>query len=154
MKHAVATTMVLLILIVGMSAIVSAEVTQNLVIPFNAVIGNACLGESVALTGNLHILVIQQRTGNGMLMASHSQPAGVSGTGVVSGASYRGTGVTRNVTFNDGTPPFDFTLVNNFRIVGSGSANNYMVHSTIHMTVNANGEVTAEVTKTETTCRP
>jgi hypothetical protein len=154
MKHAIDRTVAVLVLVLGIGAAASAEVTQNLTVPYNAVVTDACLGEPVALTGDLHILVVQQSTGNGTLIMSHFQPQGVTGTGLNSGAKYLGTGITRNTTFTDAAPPFDFTFVNNFRIVGKGDANNLMVHSTIHMTVNANGLVTAEVSKTGITCRP
>jgi hypothetical protein len=56
--------------------------------------------------------------------------------------------------FIEPPPPFDMTLVNNFRIIGAGDANNFMVHTTVHVTVNANGEVTASVTNTDVTCQP
>ena len=147
-------TVAVLILFLGMSAPLSAEVVQNLSVPFNQVIANACLGEAVALSGELHVLVVQQQTGNGTMVTSHYQPQGVVGTGLTSGAKYRATGVTRNTMFTDAAPPFDFTYINNFRIIGAGEANNYMVHSTIHTTVNAKGEVTVEVTKTEVKCQP
>ena len=37
------------------------------------------------------------------------------------------------------------TYINNFRIIGQDPDNNYLVHETFHVTVNANGELTAFV---------
>ena len=34
------------------------------------------------------------------------------------------------------------TFVNNFRIIGQGSGNNFLVHETLHITVNADGTIT------------
>jgi hypothetical protein len=62
--------------------------------------------------------------------------------------------VTQTSVFVEQPPPFDVTFVNNFRIIGASDANNFMVHTTVHMTVNANGEVTATVLNTNISCQP
>jgi hypothetical protein len=139
-------------LMFGMSTVASAEVTLNVSVPFAAVIANPCLGEPVALSGELHVLLSIQPTGNGLHISSHFNPQGVSGTGLVTGAKYQGTGVTRTSVFIDAPPPFDFTFVNNFRIIGQGQANNYDVHSNFHIAVNAANEITASVTNINITC--
>jgi hypothetical protein len=33
--------------------------------------------------------------------------------------------------------------VNNFRIIGQGKGNNFLVHENLHLTINANGVATA-----------
>ncbi|MBI4420235.1 MAG: hypothetical protein HY560_05360, partial [Gemmatimonadetes bacterium] len=48
---------------------------------------------------------------------------------------------------------FNTTYVNNFRIIGEGSGNNLLVHATSHITVNANGELTAVVDNFSVECR-
>jgi hypothetical protein len=154
MKKLLSSLGVPLVLAFGISAPALAAVQTNIFIPFAATIFNPCLGEPVALTGTLHVLVIMQQTGNGTRFLSHAQPQGIEGTGLVSGASYRGTGVTMMSVFIDLPPPFDMTSVNNFRIIGAGDANNYMVHTTMHITVNANDEVTANVANTNVSCQP
>jgi hypothetical protein len=138
--------------IMALVATLSAEVTTNTVVPFNSIITNPCLGEQVQLTGDLHVVLGMEDTGNGMLMTAHFQPQGITGLGLTTGATYHATGVTRSTVFVTGTPPFDFTSVNNYRIIGTGDAANFMVHSNIHMTVDANGDVTAEVDNTQITC--
>ena len=42
-----------------------------------------------------------------------------------------------------GPPPFESSFVNNFKIVGQGPGNNYLVHENFHVTVSTNGDVTA-----------
>ena len=37
---------------------------------------------------------------------------------------------------------FTQTFVNNFRIIGQGPGNNFLVHEVFHITINANGDVT------------
>ena len=48
---------------------------------------------------------------------------------------------------------FNQTFVNNFRIVGQGTDNNFLVHQTFHVTVNANGMLTALVNNFSVECR-
>jgi len=48
--------------------------------------------------------------------------------------------------------PFTFTSVNNFRIIGQGPGNNSVVHENTHITINANGTITASVDNFKATC--
>ena len=99
-------------------------------------------GELVVFTGNLHILFTTTFDAKGGVhFSTHFQPQGLRGIGVVTGDSYQATGVTQD-HFN-GKIGQTFTAVNNFRIIGTGPGNNYLVHSVDHYTVNANGTVTA-----------
>ena len=71
---------------------------------------------------------------------------GVSGTGLWSGTAYRVNGPSPNTTFNtSGPPPLVSTFGVNFHIISQGAAPNFLVHILFHVTVNANGEVTALV---------
>jgi hypothetical protein len=47
--------------------------------------------------------------------------------------------------------PFDNT--SNFRLIGQGKGNNYLVHSIFHFTINAKGEVTAFVDQVSVECK-
>jgi hypothetical protein len=49
--------------------------------------------------------------------------------------------------------PYTFTYINNFRMIGQGPGNNFLVHTTNHVTINANGEATATVDNTSTECK-
>lgn len=109
-------------------------------------------GELVELSGDLHALFHVTLDGSGGFHAkSHFQPQGVSGTGLTTGDKYQGTGVTQD-QFN-GKVGFEFTFVNNFRIIGQGPGNNFLVHENFHVTVNANGEVTAFVDNFRVECK-
>lgn len=143
---------VAVIALVLLSRGASAEVVTNMFVPLNATVNNACTGEPVTLTGELHVLASIQETGNGLRISMHTQPVGATGTGSVSGATYHATGITRQFIFLDGPPPQDRTFVNNFYIIGEGSAPNFMVHTTIHLTVDADNNVTTNVLNTNTSC--
>lgn len=102
---------------------------------------NEGAGEDVLLSGNLHDLFHITINDNSLHVKTHSQPQGISGTGLVTGDKYQATGVTQE-EFNTSFGVTD-TFINNFRIIGQGSGNNFLVHENFHITVNANGTVTA-----------
>lgn len=67
----------------------------------------------------------------------------MTGTGVTSGATYRATGAL-SVRFEmPETPPLRFSYLDHLNVVGPAEAGNVMVFYQTHVTVNANGEVTA-----------
>ncbi len=109
-------------------------------------------GEWVVLSGNLHVLSRTTLDGNGGFHnKSHYQPQGISGEGMTTGDKYQGTGVTQ--WQDNGQVGYEYTYVNNFRIIGQGSGNNYLVHNIFHYTINANGEMTAYVDNVSVECK-
>jgi hypothetical protein len=100
-------------------------------------------GEIVDLSGPLHTLIAFTINGNNVSGYFHFQPQGISGIGETTGANYQGTGVTEE-TFRNSLQNghANSTFVNNFRIIGQGPGNNYLVHETLHVSVNADGTVT------------
>ena len=100
-------------------------------------------GETVDLTGPLHTLITFTISGNNVSGFFHFQPQGISGTGETTGAQYQATGVTQESFKNSlQNGQVNETFVNNFRIIGQGPGNNFLVHETLHFTINANGAVT------------
>ncbi|HEU4564074.1 MAG TPA: hypothetical protein VFS05_05485 [Gemmatimonadaceae bacterium] len=133
--------------------------TSSEIIPIDLTVFVPCAaggaGELVALEGNLHVLLhtTTSSTGN-VSVKTHAQPQGISGTGLTTGVKYQATGVTQDhTTSGSGGLPFTFTYVNNFRIIGQGPGNNLLVHENVHVTVNANGDVTTEVDNFSIECR-
>jgi len=103
---------------------------------------NGGAGEEVLLSGNLHDVYHVTLTPNGGFRISYSDnPQGISGTGRTTGAKYQATGITRD-NFG-GQIGFEETFVNNFRIIGQGPGNNFLVHENFHITVHADGTVTS-----------
>jgi hypothetical protein len=127
---------------------VTAEVTQNISVPldgFSVFIpcANNGAGELVIFQGNLHVLLSFTINNNRVSGKDHFQPQGLTGTGNVTGDKYQGTGVTQSM-FSGSlvNGQFESTSVNNFRIIGQGPGNNYLVHEIAHITINANGLAT------------
>lgn len=129
---------------------------DNVKVPTNISVFVPCAaggaGEVVNLSGTLHLLFHTTIDASGGFHSTFlSQPQGVSGTGLTTGDKYQGTGETQS-TFN-GKVGFESTFVNNFKIIGQGPGNNFLVHENFHVTVNPNGEVTAFVDNFSVECK-
>ena len=132
--------------------------TTNQQIPFALVAFVPCAnngaGELVLVSGTLHVLQHLTITEDGNVhVKTHFQPQGASGVGLTTGDTYHATGVTQEEFNSNGPLPFTDTYINNFRIIGQGPDNNLLVHQTIHITINANGELTADVVNTSVECQ-
>ena len=109
-------------------------------------------GEYIQLSGTLHTLyhyTIDAK--GGVHIKSHNQPQNLTGVGLTTGDKYQGTGVTQDES--NTKIGQEYTYVNNFRMIGQGPGNNYLVHSTYHITINANGELTASVDNYTVDCK-
>lgn len=129
------------------------EFTGNESVPFSFVT-DAC-GEPVQVSGTLHLLFHVTISDSGSFtFHDHAQPQGASGTGLVSGATYRATGVTSSMANGNASGgQFETTAIDNFRMIGRGKASNFDVHETLHVTVNNNGVVTVAQDKLSVACR-
>ena len=133
-----------------------AAVQTNIKVPVDIGVFIPCAadgaGELVFLTGNLHVLLrFTVDQGGGIHVASHFQPQGISGDGQTTGIKYQGTGVTQD-EFN-AKIGVEETFINNFRIVGQGPGNNFLLHENFHITFNAHGVPTAFVDNFSVDCR-
>ena len=132
--------------------------TTNLEVPFAIAVFISCAldgaGEVALLSGTLHVLThVTLNDAGGFTVKTHFQPQNLGGTGLTSGDAYRGVGVTQQTqTVGAGGLPFEFTFVNNFRMIGQGPGNNFQVHQNVHVTVNKNGVVTAAIDNASVTC--
>ena len=135
----------------------SSAVTSNTFVtrPFSGTVMVACANEKVKLAGELvlHIQSTQDANG-GMHVKSSARPSHVEGVGDVSGNTYRGTGGTvMHEVYAGKSNRRTYTFVNNFRVIGEGPGNNFLLHVTTHYTINANGEVTADISLDNMDCR-
>jgi hypothetical protein len=113
---------------------------------------NGGAGEEVALSGTLHDLFHITFDGSGGFhLKFHDNPQGLSGTGLTTGDKYQATGVTQSQF--TGKVGSEETFINNFRIIGQGTGNNFLLHENYHVTVNANGTLTAFVDNFRLECK-
>jgi hypothetical protein len=124
--------------------------TQNFVIPFATTLTPTCGGEAIHLEGDLHVVQHTTFSSAGQtLVLSSFNPAGIAGIGMETGAQYRATGDTQQVRTDGRTT----TYINNFRLIGAGQAGEFLVHYTVHQTVDPSGQITATVDNRSIECR-
>jgi len=144
----------------GLAALVSfparAEVVENIRVPITEVASVPCAangaGDVVVLSGDLHMLVrmTADQAGGGHATL-HFQTQGLSGVGLTTGDKYQATdGSIEEFNFRFGE---EVTLVENFRVIGQGPGNNFLVHLNVHVTINANGTRTASVANSSVECK-
>jgi hypothetical protein len=134
----------------------ATAVTSNEQIPVAVFVfipcANAGAGEFAVLDGTLHVLShVTFDAQGGVHVTQHFQPQGVRGVGFTTGDRYQGTGVTRS-QFN-ASAGSKSTYINNFRIIGQGPSNNYLVHAVFHVTITPNGDVSTVVDNFSVECR-
>jgi hypothetical protein len=127
----------------------SAGVVSNTIIPIpeNVVLFDACTGEGVHVSGTIHLVTLLTEDANGGTHAQmHFNVQGVSGVGVVSGTKYRGIHNETHAS-NSGRPaPSEFTTRIDIKLISEGSSSNLTIRDAlVHVTVNADGSVTASI---------
>ena len=129
---------------------------QTITIDFSIFIpcANGGTGENVQLSGSLHQLYTVTMNGNNISLVTLSNPQGISGAGDITGDKYQATGITEDrFTGSLQNGKFEETFTNNFRIIGKGPGNNFLVHETYHVTVNASGVVTTFIDNITAACK-
>jgi len=96
--------------------------------------------ESVDATGGTHFHFVVNDKGS-------------TATGLTTGATWRQVGATRVGENIRGTAPLAATVVNVLNFIGTGATPNLLIHQVIHLTVNAQGVLTAEVDRSTVACR-
>jgi hypothetical protein len=121
-------------------------------VDFNSFVTD-CNGDTIQLSGRL--LIVQTATSTpsgGFVVSAHFQPQGISGTNLQTGATYRGTGVTRDIVVTSPAGGTTATFVNLFHVQAKAGAESYIVTQLVHLTVSATGVLTASVDKSSTNC--
>jgi hypothetical protein len=120
-------------------------------------IGPGCEdAERIALSGTINFVDEMTTNSNGETTHTiHFNPQGVTGVGEETGTTYRGTGsTTTTVTFDENHEIRTRTFVNNFNIIATEpSGISSIEHNVVHVTVNAQGEITAKFDFETSTCR-
>jgi hypothetical protein len=117
---------------------------QNTRVPFVLNLTNPCNGERVPLVGELHLRTAMTVDQGGGSHVSGGLNGHFTGVGQTTGVRYVSTWaqpVTNNV-HPVGTAATDLTIVTNRQVVAQGAAPNFYLKQRIHVTRNANGELT------------
>jgi hypothetical protein len=111
--------------------------------PFSTIV-NVC-GEDIQVEGVFHQVVSGNISGNGNYHSKFHINAKGTGIGLVSGAKYQwNDAINENLNLTQGGSGCcgNQTISQQLRIIGQGSAPNFLLTSLTHVTVNANGDFT------------
>jgi hypothetical protein len=136
----------------------ATTITDNISIPISYITYAYCpgggAGEYIQLSGTLHYLTHTTFDNKGGAhIVFHSNYQGVTGVGLTTGTKYRATGGS-HYTYTTRGLPFTTTSTSNFGLIGQGRDNKFTFHYNFHITVNANGELTATVSNFRVRCKP
>jgi hypothetical protein len=146
----------LLVLLITVAAVAMPVVAQASAtterVPFDANV-IACNGDVIHISGTLLQIFTETTTpSGGFIVSSHFQPQGIMGVDLTTGTRYVATGLTRDIQVVSPAGGFTETFVNRFHIQATKGAESFIVSEVFHITVNANGDVTAFVDNFSSTC--
>ena len=133
--------------------------TSSTTVPFISEKYNSCSNELVVLSGEEHILLHSTvDTSGGLHFTIEMNIDQVRGLGLSSGTSYVGTSASSDTGHNiigrgSFVGPAEMTATNEFNMISKGAQPNFLAHLTSHITVNAQGQVTAVVADFSIDCR-
>lgn len=133
----------------------ATTVTSNASFPFTDT-AVACDGDTVNISGRMHLLAhVTTDARGGRHVTLQINTEGVKGVGQTSGGEYVSS-ATNNESINDSDTTggqSEYTVTTKFLLAGKGKLSDLLTKVTMHVTVNADGEATAEVTNVVAECR-
>jgi hypothetical protein len=112
----------------------------------------ACNGELVEVSGEVHHLVTTTTTPNGHLHVTDHIVVRAAGIGATTGAAYQLREIgTVSHTVNG--LPESFSFIDTGGLIGQGDSSDFRFRIHFHFTVNAQGEVTADIGDVTILCR-
>src|ERR1044072_6783886 len=146
----------LLLLLVTTAALAMPVATQASAttekVPLDAGVP-ACNGDVLHISGTLlNIFTVTTTPSGGFVVSSHFQPQGIKGVDLTTGTPYVATGLTRDILVVSPAGGSTETFVNRFHIQATRGAESFIVSEVFHITVNADGDVTAFVDNFSSTC--
>ena len=131
-------------------------ITTSQVVPFEMYVFNPCNEDIIYLTGELRQVVSSMFSDNRFRTSEYTNFNGLTGVSLIDGTTYvaRGgtrTGSGRSLVFNPGFFPHEFTVVDNFQLIGGGQT--LQLHQNTHFTINADGTFTSVIDNPILECR-
>jgi hypothetical protein len=148
---AVATLLALGVLLLAPPARSADVVNVTINIPA-AVYDNPCLGEAVALHGDLHLLISVDTDSAGGYHYLSTWNASYAGTGLDSGVAYRAS-ERKQESWTARELPASHTTTSVIQLVSKGGAPNAVLTTTVTTTIGADGVVTVTLDGTSVDCR-
>jgi len=131
------------------SGSVSALGAASTEMPIHFIRSADCSGEDVEISGTIHM--VNKTLVDGSVIGQFNYQD-VTGVGLTSGITYRVSAVDQ---VRLAAPfPSSISSVQSFHLISNGSSSNLIVQVLYHVTVNANGEVTASIDSLSMQCTP
>jgi hypothetical protein len=131
---------------------VAADVDFNQTFPSALTTTNPCNGDSVALTGDSHLLVHETQAASGNFEFYIDITSNYAGAAAPSGVAYQGsTRVYQNFS-SQGPLPIVLTFYNDVLLHSATNVDNFTLRVHFHFTLNANGTPSASIDDFTTTC--
>lgn len=151
LKHLIPLAAMTATIVLGLASPAQAAAITERDLHFDSV--TAGCGEAIHLSGSLLFVGHATASASGGLVASfHFQPQGVTGVGLTSGRTYRGTGVTRETVVFTPRGGMTDTYVNRFHLVATAGGPTYDLRVLSHVTISASGAVTANLYRISVSC--
>ncbi len=127
----------------------ATSTTTNTEMPFTASLTD-CNSQPVVVSGTMHMVThYTMDASGGTHIEIHTNYQDVSGTsGTI---TYRAVSSNHH-SFNSNGAQTEFTVIDDVRLISRGPTDNLTIRATMHITINANGEVTAVFTRFEMVC--
>jgi hypothetical protein len=130
--------------------------TENITFPLEAGAFVPCAlggtGEEITTSGTAHLVIQSVAPHQGVTYrVLHDNYQGLRGVGATSRDTYHAVAAETEIV-----PTSEFNVVTfaqMIQFIGQGPGNNFQIHFIFHVTVNANGEVTASLYELKITCR-
>jgi hypothetical protein len=120
----------------------------DFVVPVN----EGCTGEAVHVYGPIDVIVQTTTDAKGRThLTTHYSPH-LTAVGLTTGKRYLAVGPTQIVSFDAGGPAV-FNVANIIITVAPGSGDNFVLTEVVHVTLNANGDVTVDFDRVNVACR-
>lgn len=114
---------------------------------------NPCFaGDVLNLNGDIHVVISSTQSGAGYRMSNHLNSL-LSGTSITTGTKYVNSEDQDDAWFAGAPFPTVHTHTYDFDLLSQGATANYVLHMTMHETVNAMGVPTATVDQYRMDCR-
>ena len=122
-------------------------------LPVSDLVVDSCV-EPIILQGRFHVVThVTSDQSGGFHMEAHMNAQHIRGFGAATGTIYHAPLAEVFAVETSGPPPLEVTQEVHFDLISQGVMPNLIAHTLLHVTINANGEATAEVLDTRIECR-
>lgn len=154
MKRAALITLSFVGVVLAAASFAAADPASNTFVPSNGTFFDFCTGETIGLNGVNHFVTTSTTTpGGGVHSVVHMNALDFHGVGLTSGTQYVAGGTNNSaVTFDLPVGATTTEVSVHLRLIAQGQAEDIILDSLYHVTVNANGDVTADVNSFQVFC--